>query len=128
MSRKALELPQWMFDRAICCSMQAVETPLVGVRDLLALKALLHDAALSASDELPQNQLRCSKSKGDADAEATNPLPRRPTGTLLACPQDTRLAGAADRNQENHDNAPGQNVARPSCKSSELRRGRGGVR
>lgn len=125
--RKSLEVPQWMLDRAICCSMKAVETPLVGVRDLVALKALLRNVALTASDELPQDQHRFSMLKGDADAELTKPSLRRATGAVLSPSQDTCLANAADRDQANHNSTTRQDATRPLRKTRRLRRHTGGV-
>jgi hypothetical protein len=55
-SKKSLEVPQWMFDRAVCCGMQLVDTPVLAVCELRALKALLGYASATTGEDLRQNQ------------------------------------------------------------------------
>jgi len=77
-----LEVPQWMFDRAVCCGMQLIDTPVLGVCELPALKALLGHAGVTTSDDLRQDQPCLSIPKGDVDAKAEKSSPGSSAGPL----------------------------------------------
>ena len=44
---RPLELPQWMFDRAVCCTMRLTEEPSVSCSALFELKELLRATAVT---------------------------------------------------------------------------------
>ena len=90
-----LEIPQWMFDPAICCRMQLAAVPTVSCEALLDLKAVLQCALPADRDVVLQAQHPCLLSLGGADAKVTEPTQGRPTQTISSMPSEPGLAGAA---------------------------------
>ncbi len=66
---RTLEIPEWMFDAAVCGQMTSTELPLVECAALLALKHLLSTATRPSERDVVQAQHQ-SGSAGGADAEA----------------------------------------------------------
>ena len=66
---RTLEIPEWMFDAAVCGQMKSTELPHVDCAALLALKHLLSAATRSSERDVVQAQHH-SGSAGGADAEA----------------------------------------------------------
>ena len=81
-SQKKLEVPHWMFDQSVCCGMQLVDTPILKVCELLALKTLLGCARHTSRDDLRQDQHGLSPPKGNVDAKPTKASPHPSTGSL----------------------------------------------
>ena len=103
-----LEIPQWMFDRARCCTMRLAPSSLVRVDALRQVQHLLRQSTGGA--HLVQDQHRPSRKKGDADVEPA-PLPeQQPTGPVFALPRPTDLAQPSCSGQ-----APSQRVTRASA-------------
>src|SRR6476659_8792190 len=64
-----LELPDWLFDRAVCGRMRLTATPVASTESLLALRALLRAAGSATRDRDPvQERHRPTRNSGDADA------------------------------------------------------------
>ncbi len=89
---KSLEMPQWMFDRAICCGLRQAEQPLVDCAALLRLKALLSVASAAAGEMVIEAQHRSSIWKGDADAKVRSPRSHSAAGSV---PPPSKRAGVA---------------------------------
>jgi hypothetical protein len=72
---QVLEMPGWMFDRAICAAMPLADHPLVGIKHLRALRELLTCTAGTSDEDLIETQHLDSSRKGDADEkkEKTSP-------------------------------------------------------
>jgi len=112
-----LEIPQWMFDPAICCRMHLGAVPTVSGEALLDLKALLECALLPDRDVVLQAQHPCWSSRGGADAKVTKPTEDHPTQTISSMPPEPGLAGVASRNQAENGADIDTTVARTLRKS-----------
>jgi len=55
-AQRSMEVPQWMFDRAVCCTMRLADGPVVSCSALLELKELLQGAAVTADPAVIQTQ------------------------------------------------------------------------
>ncbi len=89
---RLLEIPQWMFDPAICCRMQLAAMPTVSREALLDLKAVLQCALLPDREVVLQAQHPCWLSLGGADAKLTEPTEGRPTQTISSMPPEPCLS------------------------------------
>ncbi len=89
---KSLEMPQWMFDRAICCGLRRAERPMADCAALLRLKALLTVASAAADEMVIEAQHRSSIWKGDADAKVRSPRSHSAAGSV---PPPSKRAGVA---------------------------------
>ena len=89
---KSLEIPQWMFDRAICCGLRQAERPMADCAALLRLKALLSVASVAADEMVIEAQHRSSIWKGDADAKVRSPRSHSAAGSV---PPPSKQAGVA---------------------------------
>jgi len=127
-SKKSLEVPQWMFDRAVCCGMQLVDTPVLAVCELRALKALLGYASATTGEDLRQNQHCLSTPKGDVDAKAEKSSPGSSTGPLSSTSNPAPVVNATVANPAAHDSTAGTPAARTPRKTARLRHRKGGVR
>lgn len=69
---RAVAIPQWMFDTAICCQMRIAQTPMASAEALLELKALLSAAKRSEQPGIViEAQHHCLLGEGGADATHT---------------------------------------------------------
>jgi len=127
-SSKSLEVPHWMFDRAVCYGMQLVDTPVLGVCELSSLKALLGHASVTTSDDLRQDQHCLSTLKGDVDAKTTKSSPRSSAGPISSTSNCTPVVNATVENSTVHDSAAGTIAARTPRKTARVRHRKGGVR
>jgi hypothetical protein len=127
-SKKSLEVPQWMFDRAICCGMRLVDTPVLGVCELRALKALLGHASVTTSADLLQDQHFLSTPKGDVDAKTEKSSPDSSAGPLSSTSNPPPVVNATVANPAAHDSTAGTPAARTPRKTARLRHRKGGVR
>ena len=93
-SKKSLEVPHWMFDRAVCCGMKLVDAPVLGVCELRSLKALLGHAGVTTRDDLRQDQHCLSTPKGDVDAKTTKSSPCSSAGPISSTSNHTPVVNA----------------------------------
>jgi hypothetical protein len=68
---RALDIPQWMFDWALCCMMSIAEAPWVSGEALRDLQTLLSHPSSTRTVGVLQDQHRSSPAEGDADATST---------------------------------------------------------
>jgi hypothetical protein len=68
---RLLEIPQWMFDPAICCRMQLAAVSTVSCEALLDLKTVLQCALPPDGEVVLQAQHLCLLSLGGAGAKIT---------------------------------------------------------
>ena len=123
-----LEIPQWMFDPAICCRMQLAAVPTVSCEALLDLKAVLQCALPPDRDVVLQAQHPCLLSLGGADAKVTEPTQGLPTQTISSMPSEPGLAGAASGSQAENGEVVSTTAARTFRKSPGRGQQRGGGR
>jgi hypothetical protein len=115
---RTLEIPEWMFDAAVCAQMKSMELPHVDCAALLALKHLLSAATRSSERDVVQAQHQ-SSSGGDADAEAVA-VPPQSGRVIFSTRSNPRVArrGVAEGHRPT-----GQDAERllpaplPSCKT-----------
>jgi len=117
-----------MFDRAVCCGMRLVDTPVLGVCELRALKALLGHASVTTGYDLRQDQHFPSTPKGDVDAKTAKSSPRSSAGPLSSTSNHTPVVNATIENPAAHDSAAGTPAARTPRKTARVRRRKGDVR
>ena len=107
---KALEVPQWMLEQAVCCTMLLVQAPQVNGAALYQLKDLLSQATVAAETALLQDQPHSSLTEGGADVSRT----RTTLSTRLISSSPTRAAVAdnADSGQGTNREVAGTAAAR----------------
>ncbi len=125
---RSLEVPLWMFDRAVCCTMRLSDVPVVSCEVLLRLKAFLRRDAAGDAETVIQAQHLSPRLKGDADAKAFRSLPGSPAEVVSPPCEESRVAGPADRSQAGEHGAAGTHAARAPRKLHRLRGRRGGER
>ena len=125
---RLLEIPQWMFDPAICCRMQLAAVPTVSCEALLDLKTVLQCALPPDREVVLQAQHPCLLSRGGADAKITEPTEGRPTQTISSMPPEPGLAGVASGNQAENGEVVGTTAARTFGKSPGPGQQQGGGR
>ena len=81
---RSLDVPQWMFDRAVCDGMGVSDVPTVNCNALLELQELLHDVSVGDESGVIQAQHRSSNRKGAADG----------MGTRSSSPPSTRVVSS----------------------------------
>ena len=108
---RSLEIPQWMFDRAICCGLRRAERPVVDCAALLRLKALLAATSVASDEMVIEPRHRSSHLEGDADEKAA-PLPSRATaGPVPGASDGAGMADLADGGERAGAAPPGPDVA-----------------
>jgi hypothetical protein len=125
---RLLEIPQWMFDPAICCRLQPAAVSTVSCEALRELKAVLQCALPPDREVVLQAQHPCLLSLGGADAKITEPTEGRPTQTISSMPEEPDLAGVASGNQAENGEVVGTTAARTFRKSAGPRQQQGGGR
>ena len=94
----AIEVPQWMFDRAACCRMQSAPSPSVNVEALRELKNSLTAALRGVGQGVVEAQ-HCSLSvEGGADARRSEVTTGDTTQTISASDAKPPMAAIAARN------------------------------
>ena len=91
---RALDIPQWMFDRALCCMMPMAEGPWVSWEALQDLQTLLSHQSSTRDVGVLQDQHRSSPAEGDADATSTQSS-LRTVGVIAAASSTAHLADPA---------------------------------
>lgn len=122
-----LEIPEWMFDPAICRRMQLAAVPTVSCEALLDLKSLLRCASLPDTEVVLQAQHRSLLSLGGADAKITEPQGCS-IHTVSSTAQESDLAGVASRNQTESGEASRSTAARALRKTPRRQHQKGGGR
>ena len=125
---RPLELPQWMFDRAVCCTMRLTEEPSVSCSALFELKELLRVTAVTGEPAVIQTQHHSSKPKGDADAMVNRFSSRPSAGIVSSSSENPRMENTTTRSKTESDNAVGANAAPPSLKTPRRQPLKGGKR
>jgi hypothetical protein len=122
---RLLEIPEWMFDPAICLRMRVAAMPTVSCEALLDLRSLLECAPVPNTGVVLQAQHRSLLSPGGADAKVAEP--QDPSiHTVSATTEGSSLAGAASRNQTECGGASRATAARALRKPPRLRQQKGG--
>jgi len=76
--RNCFEIPQWMFDSAVCSRMRVTESPHVCSTALQTLKQLLEETSTAPRSSVIEAQHRSLSDKGGADAQSSTKLAARP--------------------------------------------------
>ncbi len=103
-SRRWLELPQWMFDRATCLAIRMAASPRVDTTALIALKTCLADASdaglcggpLSKASASGAGRNSCNQKQGAARATQV-PTSAQPSGTRRDAPDRGVSSGSSCR-------------------------------
>jgi len=125
-SRAALELPQWMFDRAVCCRMQAALVPIVGVADLRQLKQLLIDQLGNRSSVAVERWQIPSLPIGDADVSAPTQRPLDSAGPVPNASYHAIVAESPNGSAAESSAVVGSSASHRSSRRSTARRQGGG--
>jgi hypothetical protein len=102
---RALDIPQWMFDRALCCMMRMAERPWVSLGTLRDLQTLLYHQSSTRDVGVLQDQHRSSPAEGDADATSTQSS-LRTVGVIAAASSTAHLADPASGHPRGYHMAP----------------------
>ncbi len=123
--RWTCEVPQWMFDRAVCCAMRVVDVPATNCQALHQLKELLRAALMPDDGAVIQDQ-HCSLAlEGDADEKIAPSSTCRSAGTVSSTSANAHLADVGSRDQNKSDGTAGTNAARASRRPSRRQRREG---
>jgi hypothetical protein len=138
-SRRWLELPQWMFDRAACLAIRMTASPRVDTAALMALKTCLADASgaglcggpLSKASASGARRSSCNQNQGAARATqippSTQPSSRRQavrsfrSARREAPDPGVRVATAAGEDPRDGDQADGAPTRRPPTPRSRAK-------
>ena len=123
---RCLEVPQWMFDRAVCSGMHLADAPSVECDQLRNLLSLLRDTAGPADVALQKNQHPVLIDKTDAKNKVSEVPFREPTGSVSVSSPDPALAKRADRGERASNPASGASVVSTSCPHSKQKPRPGG--
>ena len=93
--RRGVEIPQWMFDTAVCCQMRMAEAPAASIEALRELKALCATRLQAGPEGMLQAQHDSLLPKGGADANHAALEPSRSTYLVSGEPGGTPLGTAA---------------------------------
>lgn len=116
---RILEVPRWMFDRAVCCLLREVDSPVVGVDHLRALRDLLTGSAMQGGDEgLRTVQSPASARRAETDDEDPARTSSDATGPVSPATQPARLGLATDGRPTEGQGAPGSHASRASNPAS----------
>ncbi len=89
---KKLEVPQWMCDRAACCTMHLAEKPSVGCDHLRNLQSLLRDIAFTDCVAVPENQHPGLLEKADAETKTTETQSGQSTESIPSSSGNSSMA------------------------------------
>jgi len=124
-----MEVPQWMFDRAVCCTMRLADGPEVSCSALLELKELLQGAAVTGDPAVIQTQHHSSISKGDADAMVTRSSSHpSAAGIVSSSSENPGLENITSGSQTQSENVVSADAEPTSLKTLRLRKRKGGKR
>jgi len=121
---RALEIPQWMFDRALCCMMHIAEAPRVSWEALRECQELLHHQSPAGHARVLQDQHRSSPTQGDADAQSTQSS-LGSVGVIATARSTAHLADPAPGYPPGHHKSSGASAA-PSPERAHRQRSGGG--
>ena len=76
--RNCFEIPQWMFDSAVCSRMRVTESPHVCATALRTLKQLIEETSTASRCAVIEAQHHSLSEKGGADAQTPTKLAARP--------------------------------------------------
>lgn len=122
----SLEIPQWMFDRVLCCSMRLAEVPVVSCQALLELRALLRGGGDGAS--VIEGQHRSSNREGDADATVVGLSSCQSVEAVSPAPEGPAVASPVLRGQAKGDKAARAHAAPARSRARRPRQRKGGER
>ena len=111
---RGVEVPQWMFDTAVCCQMRMVQEPLARIDALHELKALRATRSPASPDHMLQAQHDSLLLEGGADANPPEPAPGDPTCVVSVEPGRAVLGTAAVGSAAADDALAGADVERTS--------------
>lgn len=126
-SGRALELPQWMLDRAACSRLRLAQEPLVPPTVLRRLNDILKSTRGGTAAGVVQDQHPLPP-RGDADAPARNAPDSDPAGPLPRASHDTNLARAASGGAGQDLSPPGPPPPLSAPPPIRRRQRRGGAR
>ena len=127
-SRRSMEIPRWMFDRAICCTMRLNPKPAVCYPTLLELKELLQRAAATGDPAVIQPQHHSSMSKGDADEMVTHSSSHPSDGIVPSSPQNPGMENTTTGSPKESHPAVSTNATPTYHKPLRLQKDTGGER
>ncbi len=110
-----LDIPQWMFDLALCCTMQLQTSPWVHVDALRQLRQLLQLAKAAPRNEV-DHAYRSSPVQGDDDAQENQDADRGAVEPVCSSAAATDVGTAAPAGAEKSDRTP-RRVARRKTKA-----------
>jgi hypothetical protein len=125
-SRRSMEIPQWMLDRAICCTMRLNQKPAVSYPTLLELKELLQRAAVTGDPAVIQPQHHSSMLKGDADEMVTRSSSHASAGIVPSSPENPGLEDTTAGSPTESNLAVSANATPTSHKPLRLQKDTGG--
>src|SRR4029450_12506880 len=126
--RPGVEVPQWMFDTAVCCQMHMAREPVANVDALFELRSLLASRTRSSPEHVLQAQHHSLSPEGGADANPTEPATGHATCPVSVSAEYAAL-GTASLGSAAADGAlTGADVGRTRRARVGLSNGTGGQR
>jgi hypothetical protein len=112
--RRSVEVPQWMFDTAVCCQMRMAQEPVASIEALRELKALCATRSPASPDHMLQAQHDPLLLQVGADANPTEPTLGDPTCVVSVEPGRAALGTNAVGGTAADDTLAGADVERTS--------------
>jgi hypothetical protein len=97
LARRSLQIPQWMFDAAVCHRVRMETTPSVNARALQELRHLLSASRAPAPEVMLEAQHRSWSHEGGADASRCEVTPAEPTQAVPSDHHGSDLGAPAAR-------------------------------
>jgi hypothetical protein len=94
--RASLEIPEWMFDRALCSQMRVKEQPWVCWKALAELTFLLQQTGCVSTWSTVKHQHRSFGMQGGPDASPRSIPSARTTEPVSSTPKATPMEGGAE--------------------------------
>ncbi len=93
--RPGVEVPQWMFDTAVCCQMRVAQQPVASIDALCELKRMCAARSGGHSGPMLQAQHDSLLPEGGADANPAEPAPDSTTCPVSIGPESATLGASA---------------------------------
>ena len=107
---RGLEVPLWLFDRAVCCQLRLTWSPVVDIGALHGLAVLLAADSQPAGSPVLQAQHDFLLPEGGADENPVEPVPGNPAVVVSVEANNTAMGTTAVGGAPANDSFAGANV------------------
>ena len=123
-SGRSLEIPQWMFDGAICSAMREGDSPIVDCEALIELREILVATSEQCTPSVIEASQRSSNQQRESNAQRSLPS-SKPSARAVQPASDADIAEPASGGEARDHQAGGADATRGVQSTSRRRRRRG---